>query len=165
MLRFVNAIDFAGAGRLAAAVGLAILVALLTGCSPGDGLTRGAVNGKITLDKKPLPSGVIRFVPVGETDGPAVMAIITEGAYALPQSEGPVVGNHRVEIEATNMLQFPIDDEAAFAEMAKRGRRMPVNPVPPLYNQSSRLTARIAPEGAIDLNFDLQSKPARSTGR
>jgi hypothetical protein len=113
----------------------------------------------VALDGKELPSGVIRFVPRGGTNGPATSAVIKDGRYELNATEGPIRGSHRVEIEATEYLAFSIDDEAAFAATMKQKRKpLERNPVPDIYNRQSTLSADIAIDGSREFNFELSSK-------
>lgn len=109
------------------------------------------------IGSEPLEAGVIRFVPVGGTKGPMATVAVADGCYAVSAADGPVVGTHRVEIEATDFLGFPPDDEAA-ARRALRatGGRLPPSPVPAGYSgRRSPLTADIPPEGREELNFRL----------
>jgi hypothetical protein len=124
----------------------AILIACLAlfatlGCSSGP--KRGAIAGNVTIAGKPLPSGRILFVPAAPLEGPAVSAVIAGGAYELPRNEGPLVGPHRVEVEADPDLGFALDDEQAYAA---RGRRpLPPGPIPPAFNRQSQLAVDIQP--------------------
>jgi len=154
VLMYVNTTNHLPAiGRLA----LSLAAILLVGCG-GDGLPRVAVEGSVSLDGSPLPAGVIRFIP--SDDSPATAAVIHEGKFALPKREGPVVGPHRVEIEATEHLDFDIDDEAAFAAHAQANRGRPLkNPIPPIYNKNSTLTAQITADGEREFHFSLESNP------
>ena len=143
-----------------------VLVPVLAGCGGSDGPERVPVSGEVTLDGRPLASGVIRFIPSGDNEGPAAMGIVNNGAYELPKSEGPVPGPQRVEIEATDYLGFAIDDEAAYAaNVEQRGGRVPKNPVPEAYNRQSTLTAEIAPDGPVEFNFTLSSQASQSAQR
>jgi hypothetical protein len=138
----------------------------LTGCGGSEGPERVAVSGEVRLDGRPLASGVIRFIPSGDNEGPAAVAIVKDGAYELPKSEGPVPGPQRVEIEATDYLGFAIDDEAAYAaNVEQRGGRVPKNPVPEAYNRRSTLTAEIKPDGSQKFDFTLSSQATQSAQR
>jgi hypothetical protein len=132
---------------------------VIAGCGGSEGPLRGTVAGNVTLDGTPLKSGVIRFIPTGQTKGPAAAATIKEGAYALGRDEGPIVGTHRVEIEATDYTDFAIDDERAYAQRAAQGKpAIPKNPVPEIYNSRSQLTAEVPAEGNQTLDFRLDTK-------
>ena len=80
---------------------LILALAAAAGCAaPEDNLPRQAVSGKVTLDGKPLESGMISFAPSGDGGaGPvSVGAVIREGSYAIARAEGPVPGSYRVSI-------------------------------------------------------------------
>jgi hypothetical protein len=109
---------------------------------------------------------VIRFIPAGDTKGPAAMAVIHAGAFALDREHGPVIGAQRVEIEATGHQKFAIDDEAAYVQnVEKKGGRMPANPIPDIYNRRSSLTAEISVEGPNELKFQLSSQGGQTAQR
>jgi hypothetical protein len=146
---------------------LAVLaLAIAAGCGGEKGPPRVAVSGSVSLDGQPLSSGVIRFLPTGDTRGPAAAAVIKEGVYELSQSEGPIVGTHRVEIEAADYFGFAIDDEAAFAQnVEKKPSRALKNPVPEIYNRRSTLSVEVVPDGAQTFDFPLTSPGPRTAGR
>ncbi len=108
------------------------------------------------MDGGGLKAGVIRFLPAGQTRGPAAVATIRDGRYEFSASEAPVAGSHRVEIEAIDYYGFPLDDERSFAERVEKGRkRVPPNPIHANYNRRSMLTAEISFEGKRTLDFPL----------
>lgn len=141
---------------------LAGLVAamLVSGCGRRtEGPPRVAASGTVTLDGEPLPEGVIRFVPIGETKGPKASTTIEEGTFAFPKNYGPVPGTHRIEIEATEAdLPDPDDEAAVQAHLATRKQRKPAARIPPAYNQHSELTEEISPAGTNEFRFDLVSR-------
>lgn len=140
----------------------ALTLATAPGCGRGEGPPRAAVEGRVDLDGRPLKSGVVRFIPVAETQGPAAAATVADGDFALTESDGPVVGSHRVEIDAIDYFGFALDDEAAFVrhiETAPRNAR-PKNPVPDAYNRRSTLAARIEAGEPNRLRFQLHSAGA-----
>ncbi len=82
----------------------ATLVGLVLGnmaACGGDGLQRGAVEGRVTLDGVAVEQGVIVFYPTDGTSGPVAGGPIEAGRYAISADRGPVVGRHRVEIRAS----------------------------------------------------------------
>lgn len=140
----------------------AVALAAALGCGRGEGPQRAAATGSVELDGKPLKAGVVRFIPVGDTQGPAAVATVADGGFELTKSEGPVVGGHRVEIEAIDYFGFALEDEAAFArqiEAAPPAARLK-NPVPDAYNRHSTLTAKIEAGKPNPLSFKLYSDGA-----
>lgn len=125
------------------------MLALISGC--GGGLERGAVNGQVTVAGTPLKAGRVLFLPLPPLKGPTVSAAIVEGKYELGRRDGPVLGLHRVEVEADLPLGFALDDEAAFAQL--KGSPLPPNPIPPQFNRESTLTIQIQTgDNVFDVN-------------
>jgi hypothetical protein len=117
-----------------------LAIATTIGCGK-SGPIRAPIQGKITVGGQPLAKGRILFTPVAPNQGPATSAMIAEGAYNIPQNEGPVVGKNRVEVEADLNLGFALDDEAAFAK--RGGKPLPPNPIPPQFNRESQLVVEV----------------------
>ncbi len=138
---------------------LLALAALAIGCGKNDGPLRATASGKVSLDGAPLRSGVVRFVPSGNTQGPVAAATVKDGAFQLPQEEGPVAGTHRIEIEMIDHWGFAPDDEAAFVRYfeSQPRRQAPPNPIPEIYNRHSTLTAEVKPDQLNDFDFQLHS--------
>lgn len=138
----------------------AVLTLLVAGCGAADGPQRVPIQGTVLLGGQPLECGMIRFIPMATTKGPAAVAIINEGAYQLSDEDGPVVGTHRVEIEATNFVGFDIDDEQAYAaRVAKAGPRINKDPIPERYHRRSTLTVEIKADDDRTFDFDLKAEP------
>ena len=142
-------------------VGALTLLFLNVGCGDNSGPERIAVSGLVQLDGAPMSGGLIRFVPKNDRVGPGAMAQIVDGEFAFTVVDGPVPGNHRVEIESTGHLGFEIDDESAFAAQMQKTGRSPLakNPVPAIYNTASTLTATVTNSDQPELRFDLKSRP------
>lgn len=143
---------------------LCVMLMAFIGCGESaESLPRAATAGLVTLDNRPLEAGTIRFVPVGEAGGPKVSASISGGTFCLPENVGPVVGQHRVEIESPISGQVAMDDEQALERLKKAGRkgRIEVVKIPAIYNTKSQLTAEISATAVNDLTFDLVSKSRR----
>lgn len=140
---------------------IALVTTLSAGCGSESPLNRKAISGHVNVDGVPLAHGVIRLVPQATTSGPGVMAEIIDGKFSLDEESGPVPGVHRVEIEATQHLNFEIDNEAAFAAAVQKTGRSPVaiNPIPAIYNRNSTLTADVADVEDQLFPFELKSRP------
>ena len=145
---------------LALFAGTMLITMQFTGCETADGPVRISVSGKVTLDQAPLRTGVIRFIPVDEIGGPAASTKVVDGEFEFSSQNGPLIANHRVEIEATDFHGFAIDDEAAFAAAAERSRKSPVavNPVPIIYIYRSTLTASVTDADGQTFAFDLKTE-------
>lgn len=130
------------------------------GCgSGGEGPPRAAVEGSVTLDDVPLKEGVVRFVPTGDTGGPKTTVPISEGQFKIDSASGPVVGEHRIEIESTDDGGYAMDDEQAIKQLREQGiKTIEVIRVPPKYNKRSQLVESVAADGPNTYSFELSSK-------
>lgn len=135
-----------------------VAIAATMGCGQ-SGPIRAPIQGKITVGGQPLAKGRILFTPVAPNQGPATSAVIAEGAYSIPQNEGPVVGKNRVEVEADWNLGFALDDEAAFAK--RGGKPLPPNPIPPQFNRESQLVVEV--KRGEENTYDVTVPAARHT--
>ena len=143
---------------------LLVLMSLyLASCSSDVGPARIAIQGTVRVGDVPLANGLIRFIPTGDTTGPAAVANIVDGAYTFSAEDGPIVGSHRVEIESSDKFEFEVDDEQSFAKFAEAGktrdRKRPANAVPDIYNVRSKLSATVEPNGDPIFDFDLKPGP------
>ncbi len=144
-----------------------VLLLVTSGCGRPTGPQRVAVRGAILFDGQPLPAGRIRFVPADGTKGPSAAGSVEKGFYEFNSANGPVVGKHRVEIEAIPNAAFELDDEAAYAKAQKEKNAVPLpsQPIPPQYNERSTLTATVDPKGEKKFDFDLEKVPNTTPGR
>lgn len=77
---------FRAATRAAAGL-LAVSLACAAGCNSDPG--KGTISGKITVNGKPLPGGMITFLPEGGKRDPFSAAIVN-GEYSVPDvTAGP----------------------------------------------------------------------------
>ena len=135
---------------------LAPLALLLSGCQD-SGPARAPIQGRVTVGGQPLAAGRILFKPIAPTEGPVTSAAVVDGWYALTEENGPIIGKHRVELEAELPLGFALDDEQAFAR--RGGKRLPANPIPPRFNRDSILKVEVVAEK--ENQFDIQVPQAR----
>lgn len=127
------------------------LLASLTGC--GAGAKVEPVSGTVTLNGKPLPNAVVRFMPKPQEDPQAVKMLAMgetddQGRYTLQVFDGPagaVVGVNRVTISTAKS----IDDGT------EEGARTPEK-VPPKYNSQTTLEFEVPAGGTDSANFDLE---------
>jgi len=126
----------------------AILLAVSTpGCRDSDA-QRGTVEGTVTFNGTAVERGTISFIPTAGTRGPATYAAIENGKYSVTaRNRGPVVGKHKVQIEA-------------FRDMGKKhptGAPLLEQVIPKKYNSQTTLVVAVA-EGQNRHDFDLKSK-------
>jgi hypothetical protein len=137
------------------ALAVSLVFCFLGGCGASGGPSRGAVEGRVTLDGVEIEQGSITFKPTAGTQGPTAGGPITKGRYRLSAAEGPVVGRNRVEILA------PVNSgrkvPAPFGNPGEMSDEI-VEKVPARYNTQSTLEREVKP-GSNTLDFiDLTTK-------
>ncbi len=141
---------FSVLNKRARSVAMSLTAALLSaGCGP-SGPERAIVTGAVTYQGQPIANGVIRFVPTGQTKGPAAGASIENGTYEANLKGGVVVGVNRVEITAVQPRSDPAGRDIAAMEGAG------VQYIPEQYNLQSTLNVTIESGGPFVKNFDLK---------
>ncbi|HEY1377060.1 MAG TPA: hypothetical protein VGF55_09715 [Gemmataceae bacterium] len=132
---------------------LAAVLALAVGC---DGAARppkrGGIAGKITLDGKPVAAANVRFIAL-EPGGINVLAPVKDGAYAVPDGQGPTKGKYRVEFSvpsaAARRIQSP-DVPGAWVE--ERTETLPAR-----YHRDSTFILDYDPDHPKPYDADLTS--------
>ena len=81
----------------------------MAGCGTESGPERFEVSGSVTVDGKPLASGIISMVPEGE--GPATGAEVTDGRFQLTRERGPSRGPHSVRVTSQPQKSLVPTDE------------------------------------------------------
>jgi len=126
-------------------------IAPVLGCDRGPAPTkRGKLEGKVTLNGKPLPSGAIRFMAL-DPDGVNVLATVKDGQYSVPDMEGPTKGKYRVEfsVPSATKQRVPNDDiPGQFMEIAPET-------LPPRYHRNSQITLDYDPDQPQSHDFQL----------
>lgn len=135
------------------------------GCSrSGSTLPRAAVSGVVTIDGRPLPRGMVRFIPTDDARGPKTAVPVTVGLFSVDAEHGPVVGRHRIEIESTDDGGIAFDDETALQQLKARSASAPrVLRVPPEFNVRSRLTVSVTDAGSNEFQFAITTEARRRT--
>lgn len=136
----------------------ALIAACLAGCGQAPGPQRVAISGEVLFGTEPLESGRIHFIPIEGTQGPAAVALVTDGVYSFERNNGPVVGTNKIMIESVIDPGFEIDDEVAYAEAVRARKGRPVLPrevIPPEYNTKSNLVATVSLDEPV-LDFELK---------
>jgi hypothetical protein len=135
--------------------GLALL--LIAGCFLTPACTRapeapprGKLEGKVTLNGKPVASGLIRFMAI-DPSGTNVVATISDGQYSVPEGQGPSKGKYRIEfsVPSATKRRIPNDDiPGQFIEEAPET-------LPPRYHSKSEITADYDPAQPRSHDFQL----------
>jgi len=123
-----------------------LLLALLLITAGCDRATGVKINGTVTLDDAPLPTGSIKFFYGDQV--PAGIAEIKAGRFTCDcKPEG------KMRVEITAIRDATQVDKAAGMGVPK------VQYLPRRYNMDSELTADIAADATKELEFKLSSKP------
>jgi hypothetical protein len=131
-----------------------LTTALLTGCRRSDDLEVSKVTGTVTYQGKPIPDGEVRFVPTGQTKGPASAGTIRDGKYEVVARGGVPVGTHRVEVRA---FRVKVDPRAAqdLPGMAAGGPKEQY--LPAKFNDASNRTITVeSGQKTATKDFDLK---------
>lgn len=137
-----------------AIVFVSLLVGLAGGCGNKSGPERAVVSGKVTLDGVPVESGAISFAPTGETQGLTAGGTITGGEYKLDAERGPIIGTHKVRINAGKKTGRQV--QAAMSAPGTMTDEV-VEAVPARFNSQTTLTREVK-SGENKLDFELTSK-------
>src|SRR5207247_1296271 len=112
-------------------------IVLSAGCSSSTSAPkRGKIEGKVTLNGKPITAGRIRFMAI-DPNGTNVAAEIKDGEFSVPPEQGPTKGKYRVEfyVPSATKRRIPDDDNPGkFIEEAPET-------LPRRYNYDSAITA------------------------
>jgi hypothetical protein len=126
-------------------------LALSPGCSSGSAAPRrGKIEGKVTVNGKPVAAGRICFMAI-DPNGTNVATVIKDGDFSVPAEQGPTKGKYRVElyVPSATKRRIPDDDNPGkFIEEAPET-------LPRRYNYDSNLTADYDPGNPQPLNFQL----------
>lgn len=117
------------------------------GCGHGG---RVAVEGTVTLNEKPLEKGQIQFYPLPGTASPSVGADITGGKFVIAPSDGPFVGNFRVQISQVGLTGRKILDPRSNSVIDEYTQILPAR-----YNKQSELKAEVSTDGPNRFEFTL----------
>jgi hypothetical protein len=126
------------------------------GCS-GDGLPRQPVSGFVTLGGQPLSSGAITLYPEILDDPEMIRimggAMIKDGYFSIPRSQGLVPGRYDIAINSASMRQRrrrrdrePGNDQAVEKER-----------IPAKYNTQTHLAIDIKNAAIKEVIFHLES--------
>jgi hypothetical protein len=132
-----------------------LAVLFLTGCptleTGGYKDQRFAIKGTVTADGRPLENGTIAFIGTAEGSRQAGGPIVN-GAYDIPEGQGPNAGKYRVEIRSLKPTGKKVKDSDTGGMID-----VMVEALPPRYHDKSILTATIE-AGKIEYPFELVTK-------
>ena len=124
----------------------------IIGCG-GDNLPREAVSGSVSVDHKPLKTGMITFVPSGPDIPTQGGANVVDGKYSIPRSAGLVPGKYKVVVSSgEGSVEKKVDDTNNMPGMPP----VPAKEViPPQYGAATTLGANVTAGGKNEFEFDL----------
>ena len=128
-------------------IALMAVVVTVVGCNkPDNELPLSLVTGKVTLDGKPLPKGIVAFTP--EHGHGATGVIQQDGSFTLSTylpGDGAVVGIHQVTVSAWTSERIEGPNKSL---------------IPIRYNspESSRLTCEVRLGKMNEVVLDLKSQ-------
>ncbi|MCC9609274.1 carboxypeptidase-like regulatory domain-containing protein [Blastopirellula sp. JC732] len=129
-----------------------LAIVAVVGCySNKPDLDFGEVQGKVTLNGKPLQNAKVRFQP--EVGRPSYGATDADGEYTLyfmGEPWGALVGANSVAITTENMIEDQNTGETKFIREF----------LPKKYHAETTLTAQVQP-GANRFDFDLVDEKKR----
>jgi len=141
----------------ASTLSLACLLPNLVGCGESDKLPREAVSGTVSVEGKPLKSGLITFVPNESNTPTQGGALILEGKYTVPKNQGLVPGKYRI------IITSPEDKGEIIFDKTNNAPGLPPIPakevIPRQYNSESLLSAEVTAGGKNIFEFNLVSTP------
>jgi hypothetical protein len=132
---------------------LLVVLGLLPGCWRSSDLDRAVVSGKVSYQGKPVPEGMIAFVPIKDTKGPTASAIIKDGGYEVVAAGGVPLGTHRVEVQAFRALPA---NRRPNRPPALQDREPREQYLPEKYNRQSTMEVTIASDKGHVQDFDLK---------
>jgi hypothetical protein len=125
---------------------------IFSGCGSSRDANLAEVSGKVTLDGKPIESGVISFIPA-DLSGPTAGAEIVNGTYFIGGESGVFISECRVEISALKKTGEKVPTSVDPDDMTD----VVTNMVPANYNTKSTLTAKIEAGENLNVDFSLHS--------
>ncbi len=130
---------------------LSVGVFLFAGCGAGDGKPRVALEGRVTLNGKELPNGLVSLIPT-DSAGETAVAVIENRKYVIDREAGPTPGKYKVLVESKQPTGRKVRD----ADNPKAKVDEVQEAVPVQYNAQSTLEIEVAPGSGQ--TFDLALK-------
>ena len=130
------------------------------GCGGREpGVRRGRVEGEVTWNGIPVADGVVLFVPQGAIGlgSSPVPTQVVQGKYMLGADDGPIVGQHRVEVRATRKTGKKTREPSAAMKRfdpTLKSVELTEQYLPARFNSPSTLTREVqAGENLIDFHL------------
>jgi hypothetical protein len=140
-----------GSSFRSCAAALLIVCLAFVGCGEPNPLGRRAVYGAVSYQGKPVDYGSIQFLPEDPQHGVSSGAMISDGKYAIKESQGLPPGSYQVMISSPDRgkqekVEGPPGDERSLA----------VERIPKKYNLQTTLKLEVPKaRGSQRANFEL----------
>lgn len=125
---------------------------ILGGCAEAeDPYGRLSLSGTITFQGEPLDAGVIDFLPTASDTTAGARAMIQDGSYTVPSSQGLMPGVYRVVITSA-------EDNSTGPPVGPPGMEMPplgVERIPAEFNTASEKTVEATKSGDNVFDFTI----------
>jgi hypothetical protein len=137
---------------------LAALGLAAPGCSGNTPETSlQAVAGSVTLDGRPMPSGMIVFYPFAERKSLTTISasdLIKNGRFSIPRSKGLVPAKYWIAIFSGKRVAARPNPESSTEEPEAQAE----DTIPARYNTETELEVEIKPRSIKELKIDIDSK-------
>lgn len=133
-------------------VSAVVLALLCAGCAPAP--SGVVVEGQVRAAGQPLHEGLITFEPSGATPGPKVSAVIADGNYFIPASEGLAAGKFRVEV-----MGIPPGVKAMAEGLPRPRGRGDYREIAAEFNRETRLRCELKSDQDNHADFDVAFEP------
>lgn len=142
------------------------LIITVVGCSNDSG-DIAPVSGRVLVDGEPKAGLVVMFQPIGSTDNPnpgygSAGLTDADGRFTLalandPDTEGAVVGKHRVAIFTADPAAGQKTGNEEEVGSPDGAPPPPKETIPLKYNDETGLTFDVPADGTDQANFDIES--------
>jgi hypothetical protein len=130
---------------------LSVASVAIPGCKTGPAPPqRGKLDGKVTLNGKPVSKGFVRFMAI-DPSGHNVAATITDGKFSVPAGEGPSKGKYRVEFSVPSATKRRIPNDDVPGEFMEEAPET----LPPRYHRDSTIVRDYDPDKPESYDFPL----------
>jgi hypothetical protein len=127
------------------------LLAFVAGCSSDNPLGRREVQGTVTFRGQPLKQGSILFTPQDLQTGVSGGAVITDGAFLVPEAQGLPPGVYKISISSAGDTKAAASDQPPGAS-----GQLAVELIPAEWNIDGKHTVEITEDSDTHLKFEIK---------
>jgi hypothetical protein len=141
------------------ALALALLLPGVLGCGASDNLPREAISGSVSVEGKPLESGLVVFNPEAAETPTQGGAAVVAGKFSIPREQGLVPGKYKVVVSAAG------GTPEKQVDTTNNMPGMPPVPakeiIPKEFNTNSLLTAEVKAGVKNEFSFNLTASKSQ----